>query len=103
MQYRGLSGVACMERDRVVTSAPFGISSHSVLLFKDLQFRFRGGSGPDEKFQRVQMSFQHFAAAWRALTSPKDGPSLYDLCDPVLLHPGQGDPHLAKFYRTALA
>jgi len=49
------------------------------------------------------MSFQHFAAAWRALTSPKDGPSLYDLCDPVLLHPGQGDPHLAKFYRTALA
>ena len=50
------------------------------------------------------MSFQHFAAAaWRALTSPKDGPSLYELCDSVLLHPGQGNPHLAKFYRTALA
>src|SRR5437868_13223596 len=50
------------------------------------------------------MSFQYFAgAAWRAFTSPKDGPSLYELCDPVLLRPNQGDPHLAKFYRTALA
>src|SRR4051794_14555647 len=49
------------------------------------------------------MSLQHFAgAAWRALTSAKDGPSLYDLCDPLLLRPGGGDPHLAKFYRTAL-
>jgi hypothetical protein len=49
------------------------------------------------------MTFQHFAgAAFRALTSPKDGPSLYDLCDPLLLCPGKGDPHLAKFYQTAL-
>jgi hypothetical protein len=49
------------------------------------------------------MTFQHFAgAAFRALTSPKDGPSLYDLCDPLLLRPGKGDPHLARFYRTAL-
>jgi hypothetical protein len=57
----------------------------------------------DGKFQRAEMSFQHFAGAtWRALTFAKDGPSLYDLCDPVLLRPGQGDAHLAKFYRTAL-
>jgi hypothetical protein len=50
-----------------------------------------------------EMTFQHFAgAAYRALTSAKDGPSLYDLCDPLLLRPGRGDPHLAKFYRTAL-
>ena len=49
------------------------------------------------------MSFQYFAgAACRALTAAKDGPSLYDVCDPLLLHPGSGDPHLAKFYRTAL-
>jgi hypothetical protein len=49
------------------------------------------------------MTFQHFAgAAYRALTSAKDGPSLYDLCDPLLLRPGKGDPHLARFYRTAL-
>jgi hypothetical protein len=49
------------------------------------------------------MTFQHFAgAAYRALTSAKDGPSLYDLCDPLLLRPGKGDPHLAKFYQTAL-
>src|SRR6266436_3679177 len=49
------------------------------------------------------MGFQHLAgAAYRALTAPKDGPSLYDVCDPVLLNPGRGDPHLCKFYRTAL-
>ena len=49
------------------------------------------------------MSFQYFAgAAYRALTAAKDGPSLYDVCDPLLFHPRGGDPHLAKFYRTAL-
>jgi hypothetical protein len=49
------------------------------------------------------MSFQHFAgAAYRALTARKDGPSLYDLCDPLLRNPPGGDLHLAKFYRTAL-
>jgi len=49
------------------------------------------------------MGFQHLAgAAYRALTARKDGPSLYDVCDPVLLNPGRGDPHLAKFYRTAV-
>jgi hypothetical protein len=52
------------------------------------------------------MSFQHFVgaagAAYRALTASKDGPSLYDVCDPLLLHHRGGDPHLAKFYRTAL-
>jgi hypothetical protein len=49
------------------------------------------------------MTFQHFAsAAYRALTAVKDGPSLYELCDPLLLRPGKGDPHLAKFYQTAL-
>jgi hypothetical protein len=48
------------------------------------------------------MNFQYFAgAAYRALTARKDGPSLYDVCDPLLLNQG-GDPHLAKFYRTAL-
>jgi hypothetical protein len=49
------------------------------------------------------MTLQTFAAAaYRSLTFPKDGPSLYDLCDPLLLRPGKGDPHLAKFYKTAL-
>jgi hypothetical protein len=49
------------------------------------------------------MSFHYFAgAACRALTAAKDGPSLYDVCDPLLLHPAGGDPHLAKFYRAAL-
>ena len=49
------------------------------------------------------MKFQHLArAAYRALTSRKDGPSLYDVCDPLLLNQTGGDPHLAKFYKTAL-
>jgi hypothetical protein len=49
------------------------------------------------------MSFQHFAgAACRALTARKEGPSLYDVCDPLLRNPPGGNPHLAKFYRTAL-
>jgi hypothetical protein len=49
------------------------------------------------------MTFQHFAgAAYRALTARKDGPSLYDVCDPLLLNHRGGDPHLSKFYKTAL-
>jgi hypothetical protein len=49
------------------------------------------------------MSFQYFAgAAYRAMTARKDGPSLYEVCDALLLNPGRGDPHLSKFYRTAL-
>jgi hypothetical protein len=40
--------------------------------------------------------------AWRALTAKKDGPSLYDVCDPLLLNGHGGDAHLCKFYRAAL-
>ena len=50
------------------------------------------------------MNLHHIAGAvCRALTARKDGPSLYDVCDPLLLKHGGGDPHLAKFYKTALA
>ena len=49
------------------------------------------------------MTFQTFAgAAYRALTARKDGPSLYEVCDPLLLNGHGGDPHLARFYKTAL-
>ena len=49
------------------------------------------------------MTFQYFAgAAYRALTARKDGPSLFEVCDPLLLRYRGGDPHLGKFYRTAL-
>jgi hypothetical protein len=49
------------------------------------------------------MTFQQLAgAAYRALTARKDGPSLYDVCDPLLLKYNGGDPHLGKFYKTAL-
>ena len=43
------------------------------------------------------------AEAYRALTSAKDGPSIYDLCDPLLLGAGGGDAQLRKFYHTAIA
>src|SRR5258708_13350302 len=49
------------------------------------------------------MAFQTFAgAAFRALTVAKDGPSLYDVCDPLFSRHAGGDPHFAKFYKTAL-
>jgi hypothetical protein len=49
------------------------------------------------------MNLHHIAGAtYRALTCRKDGPSLYDVCDPLLLKQRRGDPHLSKFYRTAL-
>jgi len=53
--------------------------------------------------ERNCMGFHTIAgAAFRALTARKDGPSLYDVCDPLLLKYRGGDPHLGKFYRTAL-
>jgi hypothetical protein len=49
------------------------------------------------------MHFREIAgAACRALTARKDGPSLYDVCDPLLLAYDGGDRHIGKFYRTAL-
>lgn len=48
------------------------------------------------------MDFHLAGAAYRALTARKDGPSLYDLCDPLLLRHCGGDAHLTKFYKTAL-
>ena len=49
------------------------------------------------------MGFQTIAGtAYRALTAAKDGPSLYDVCDPLLLNGKGFDRHLGKFYRTAL-
>jgi hypothetical protein len=45
---------------------------------------------------------QMAGAAFRALTARKAGPSIYDLCDPVLLNGHAGDEHLSKFYKTAL-
>src|SRR5262249_36059063 len=41
-------------------------------------------------------------AVCRTLTARKDGPSLHDICDPLLLKHRGGDAHLCKFYRTAL-
>ena len=41
-------------------------------------------------------------AAFRAITNRKAGPTLYDLCDPVLHGTDKGDAHLRTFYRKAL-
>ncbi len=49
------------------------------------------------------MSDRHLAgAAVRALLTRKDGPSLYDICDPILRRPQNGHAHLVQFYRTAI-
>src|ERR1700716_360123 len=61
---------------------------------------FQGLAGSEETGGSRSMNFQHFAgAAYRALTARKDGPSLYDVCDPLLLKQNGGDPHLGSFYR----
>src|SRR5690349_20263395 len=66
--------------------------------------QYRAARNSGRNAERDFMTFVHLAgAAYRALTARKDGPSLYDVCDPLLLRPAGGDPHLAKFYRTALA
>ncbi len=50
------------------------------------------------------MKSGYFArAAYRAFTTAKNGPTLYDLCDPLLAGTGEGDAHLRKFYKKALA
>ena len=42
-------------------------------------------------------------AAYRVFTAPKVGPSLYDVCDELLLRSSTGNAHLQKFYKKALA
>jgi hypothetical protein len=49
------------------------------------------------------MHASFWRTAYAAVTAEKRGPTLHDLCDPVLRHPDGGDPHFRKFYRTALA
>src|SRR3954469_16586165 len=79
--------------------------SHLVKSDRSYSFSTTCGSlcldaGAPESFS---MGFQYFAgAAYRALTATKDGPSLYDVCDPLLQSYSGGDPHLGQFYRTAL-
>jgi hypothetical protein len=52
----------------------------------------------------MSVKLGYFArAAYRAFTTAKNGPTLYDLCDPLLGGPGEGDAHLRRFYKKALA
>ena len=46
---------------------------------------------------------QYLSDLYRALTAAKNGPTVYDLCDPLLRGPGDGNAHLRKFYQTAIA
>lgn len=53
------------------------------------------------------LNLKHFArAAYRSFTTEVRGPTIYDLCDSLLLgRDGErpGDAHMLKFYKTALA
>ncbi|MCX6898676.1 MAG: hypothetical protein NT105_08260 [Verrucomicrobia bacterium] len=52
------------------------------------------------------MNFRHFAhAAYRIVTAERVGPTIFDLCDELLLTPSPsvGDAHLRRFYKTALS
>src|SRR5580698_6864420 len=67
------------------------------------QFRAGRGQRAGSPHGKKSMAFHDMAgAACRALTARKDGPSLYDVCDPLLLNGAGGDRHLGQFYRTAL-
>ena len=46
---------------------------------------------------------QYLSHLYRALTAAKNGPTIYDICDPLLRGPGGGNAHLRKFYQTAVA
>lgn len=55
------------------------------------------------RIERYSMTVTYLArAAFETLTARRDGPTLYDLCDPILRRPGTGDAHIIKFYNTAL-
>jgi len=50
------------------------------------------------------MNLRYFLrAGYAALTDARSGPTLFDLCDPLLRGSGGGDAHLRRFYGTALA
>ena len=52
------------------------------------------------------MNLRHFArAAYRIVTTDRVGPTIYDLCDELLLTPSPsvGNAHLRRFYKTALS
>src|SRR4029450_1925901 len=53
--------------------------------------------------QRHMKSGYFARAAYRAFTTAKNGPTLYDLCDPLLAGAGEGNAHLRTFYKKALA
>lgn len=50
------------------------------------------------------MPVNHFIRTGaKVFTARKSGPTLYEICDPLLRRPGKGDAHLQKFYRAAIA
>lgn len=50
------------------------------------------------------MKLKYFPrAAYRTLMAAKRGPTLYDLCDPLLAGAGDDDGHIRRFYKKALA
>jgi len=43
-----------------------------------------------------------FRVAYRAITAAQNGPTIYELCDPLLRGSGGGDQHLRQFYKIAI-
>ena len=43
-----------------------------------------------------------FRVAYRAITAAQNGPTIYELCDPLLRGRGGGDQHLRQFYKIAI-
>ena len=76
-------------------AAKVGVPAFAIMLNAALPSPFR-------RKETAWASTPSPAPPFAPLTARKDGPSLYDVCDPVLLKYRGGDPHLGKFYRTAL-
>jgi hypothetical protein len=60
-----------------------------------------GGSARDRS--RLAGLLSATRATYRVFATPKNGPTLYDLCDPLLLRTTSGNEHLRKLYKKALA
>jgi hypothetical protein len=61
------------------------------------------GTGAARKRGRLSAMLKLTGSTYRVLAAPKSGPTLYDLCDPLLLRSTAGNAHLRKLYKKALS
>ncbi len=60
-------------------------------------------TGAARKRGRLSGMLKLTRTTYRVLAAPKTGPTLYDLCDPILLRSTAGNEHLRKLYKKALS